>query len=111
MRDDSYAWISAPVVVGDGLQMRRKVSGIVDSAMSYCGESELQTSMYNVGVTVVKPMSQEWAELVKSVDVLVSDELAPFEGDKVECRCDYITPNRYLTYWFRSKESAVVKAE
>lgn len=111
MRDDSYAWISAPVVVGDGLQMRRKVSGIVDSAMSYCGESELQTSMYNVGVTVVKPMSQEWAELVKSVDVLVSDELAPFEGDKVECRCDYITPNRYLTYWFRSRESVVAYSE
>jgi hypothetical protein len=67
--------------------------------------------MYNVGVAVVKPMSQEWAELVKSVDVLVSSELDPFEGEKVECRCDYITPNRYLTYWFRSRESTVAYSE
>lgn len=109
--DDNYAWVSAPVVVGCGVSMREQVSVAIDTDMSSCGESELRATMYNVGVAVVEPLAREWLGLVKSVDVLVSDELSPFEAGKVMCRCDYATPNRYLTYWLPQRERLMAWAE
>ena len=109
--DNSYAWISAPVVVGCGVQLGERVSASVSSSMTGMAESELRAKSYNIGVSVVKPLGDVWKRFEKSVDVLVGDEMKPYINGSVRCRCDYSLPERSVTYWFEAKESYVARAE
>lgn len=111
--DDSYAWISAPVVVGCGVQMAERISAMLDSDLSACGESSITASAYNVGVMPVKSPDADWLPLIKAVDVLVSEEMNPFADGQVTCRCETSQSGgveRYLTCALLQKERLVAAA-
>lgn len=97
--DDSYAWVSAPVVVGKGVQLRGMVSAEVDSELLSYGDSVLSADVYNVGVRMLKKPSDDWIPLIKSVDVLVGEESSPYTQDDIDCRCETDTDlARCLSY-------------
>lgn len=109
--DDSYAWISAPVIVGVGLQAQSMTSALLNTAMSAYGESVMTVNMYNIGATIVKSPSAAWQPLIKSIDVLVSDELVPCVTGQISCRCESSTPEHFISYGLQQRERAVALAE
>ena len=97
--DDSYAWVSAPVIVGRGVQLRGMVSAEVDSGLLTYSDSELRADVYNIGVKMLKKPSVDWLPLIKSIDVLVGEELSPYTLDDIDCKCETDTDlTRYLSY-------------
>lgn len=109
--DDKYAWISAPVIVGEGIQLSSPLSVEVDSSISECTDTVMTVNTYNVGVAVVQPMYREWLPLIKSVDILVGEEIAPFVEGNAECRCETSGTTRYVTCRLREKERLVMTSE
>lgn len=109
--DDSYAWLSAPVIVGVGVQCQSMVSSVVDGSLSGCEDSAITANLYNIGVTMIAPPSKQWSRLIKSVDVLVSDELEPYVGNSITCRCESSSANYYITYGLPQRERSVAIAE
>ncbi len=83
--DDSYMWLSAPVVVGDGAvksNHRASVEAIVsDGKFVAIPATTLTLPCYRLGITVAKGIDSKWASLVKSIDILATDE-----ADTVNCR-------------------------
>lgn len=111
--DDSLVWVSAPVVVGCGVQMTERISATVADDLSGCGESVLTALAYNVGVMPVKSPGGDWLPLIKAVDVMVSEELNPFADGMVTCRCETSQSGgvvRYLTSALVQKERLVAAA-
>lgn len=111
--DDSLAWVSAPVVVGCGVQMTGRISATLDGELAGCGESVITASAYNVGVMPVKSPGVDWLPLIKAVDVMVSEELNPFADELVTCRCETSQSGgvaRYLTSALVQKERLVAAA-
>ncbi len=111
MWDGSYAWISAPVIVGNGVQLSSMISAQVDNNVSGYSDSDMSGSIYNVGVTVMKSPSSDWLPLIKSVDILVSEQMSPFISGELKCRCETSGGTRYLTFGLREKERLVSTAE
>lgn len=109
--DGNCAWVSAPVVVGVGLQMQRPVSALVNNSLSGYDDSSITGMAFNIGATVVKMPSAEWLPLIKSIDVLVSNEVEPYVSGEISCRCETSSGNSYLTYSFPQRERAVAIAE
>lgn len=96
MWNDEYAWISAPVIVGNGVQLGENTTCEVNGDV--CAESVLEARMYNVGVGVVKSPSRDWLPLIKAIDVMVSAEMLPFDGNKVDSRCEEKASKRCVNY-------------
>lgn len=109
--DGSYAWISAPVIVGNGVQLSSMISAQVDSDVSSYADSVLSCNIFNIGATVIKSPSQDWLPLIKSVDILVSEEMSPFMDDELRCRCETSGATRYLSFGLREKDRQVSSAE
>lgn len=109
--DDTYAWVSAPVVVGCGVQLASLVSAEVDSAVTCTSDTELTATCFNVGATMLKPPSEEWLPLVKSIDILASDEMKPFVGDRIMSRCETSDSVRYVTFSFEKREAMSASSE
>lgn len=110
--DGNYAWVSAPVVVGKGVQLRGKVSTEVDGELLAYEDSKLSAEMYNVGVTAVKMPSAEWLPLIKSIDVLVGEEMNPYLDSDIDCYCETDADLvRHLSYSLieRNRETAVME--
>lgn len=108
--DGTYAWMSAPVIVGNGVQLSSTISVQVDSGVSSYADSELSGNIYNIGATVIKPPSQDWQPLIKSVDILVSEEMSPFMNGELKCRCESSGSVRYLSFGLREKDNRISTA-
>lgn len=78
LQDDSYLWISEPVRVGDvTLANADRVAALVTSSgNSFTGieATSLPMAHYRVAIDVTRGITAEWLPLVKSIDVLATDE-------------------------------------
>lgn len=78
LHDDSYLWMSDPVLVGDStLANADRIAALVTSSGgSFTGieATSLQMTHYSVQVAVTSGIAAEWLPLVKSIDVLATDE-------------------------------------
>ena len=104
MKDDRWAWISAPVVIGNGVQMTERVRCEVNRSSGECGGGVLMANAYNVGMAVVDYEPGKWLSLIKSVDVLVGEEVSAFEGAQMECICEESSVQRTLACRMTTKE-------
>lgn len=103
--DDSYALVSPPIVVGKGVQCAGMVSFKVNTSMSGYETGLFTAEVYNVGIKILKSMSPEWQSLVKSIDILVSDEMTPFVENSVHTVCGTATDaGRYVSCQLLKKE-------
>ena len=111
--DDSYAWISAPVVVGLGVQVASMVSAQVNASLSGYDDGMMSASAYNIGLNVIKTPSEHLLPLIKSVEILVSEEMTPFVKGNMVCRCEKSQTSSvyYLTYGLQKREQKVAIAE
>ena len=88
--DDSYLWLSAPVLVGSEMltsTLRGRATAVTESG-KYVGTTActLQLPACRVGVSVARGVPQEWQPLVKAVDVLITDPVATFNGSTLDYR-------------------------
>ena len=111
MKDDRCAWISAPVVIGNGIQMTDRVRCEVDRNSGVCGGAVLTAKAYNVGMAVVDYAPGKWMEMIKSVDVLVGEEVSAFDGNRIECVCEESLVERSLACRMTTKEALVGVAQ
>lgn len=113
--DDSYVWVSAPVVLGCGIQAGGWHSIAVDSSLASYADSELSMKKYNIGVSMVKSPLAEWLPLIKSVDIMVSGEMNPFFDDRsISCRCETSQTSAssyYLSFKLEQKERIAAVGE
>lgn len=76
--DDSYLWLSEPQRVGDiTLGNADRVSAVVTTSSSRFTGIEASTmtlTHYRLGVDITRPIDASWLPLVKSIDVLATDE-------------------------------------
>ncbi|MGM9804811.1 MAG: hypothetical protein ACI308_11635 [Muribaculaceae bacterium] len=95
--DDSYVWMSQPVVVGSqqALQLREWCVADVlsgESAITGVGDMTVNVLTYRLGITPINALAECWDGIVKAVDVLVSDEVMPVDlNAEVQHRCSTTT--------------------
>ena len=74
--DDSYLWMSQPVMVGHSLisNSYRTTATVASSGSAFTGIEACNLSMnsYRLGITMTSGIASEWRHLVKAIDVLVS---------------------------------------
>lgn len=79
MTNDEYLWMSAPVMIGfDTVKNQYRIQGeAVASSGHYTSISatSLSLSTYQIGISVVSGIKQEWHHLIKSVDILATAEV------------------------------------
>lgn len=74
--DDSYLWISAPVLLGSNAfkkNYRTATQAMTDGKnFTGIGAFQYKLSTYRLGITVLKGVAPEWHDLVKSIDIFTS---------------------------------------
>lgn len=79
MTNDEYLWMSAPVMIGfDTVKNQYRTQGeAVSSGGHYTGISATSLSLptYQLGISVVSGIKQEWQHLIKSIDILATQEV------------------------------------
>ena len=74
--DDSYLWMSQPVMVGHGIisNSYRTTATVTTSGNTFTGIESCSMSMnsYRLGITMASGIANEWRHLVKAIDVMVS---------------------------------------
>ncbi|MBR5640230.1 MAG: hypothetical protein IKW83_10965 [Muribaculaceae bacterium] len=74
--DDSYLWMSQPVMVGHGLVSNsyRTTATVTTSGNAFTGIESCNISMisYRLGITMASGIASEWRHLIKAIDVLVT---------------------------------------
>lgn len=77
MTNDQYLWMSAPVVIGHHsvsnnyrCQSEAATSG---SSFTGIGAATFALPSFKLGVSVVKGIAEEWRDLIKSVDILITE--------------------------------------
>lgn len=74
--DDSYLWMSQPVMVGHSIisNSYRTTATVTTSGNAFSGIESCNLSMdsYRLGITMASGITSEWRHLVKAIDVMVS---------------------------------------
>ncbi len=81
--DDTYLWLSAPVLLGGGTVGENRITAdvqVADGKFTGVPAAELAVSAYRLGVCVHSGIAAAWHGVVKSVDLLVADTVAPFDA-------------------------------
>ena len=81
--DDTYLWLSAPVLLGGGTVGENRITAdvqVADGKFIGAPAAELAVSAYRLGVCVHSGIAAAWHGVVKSVDLLVADAVAPFDA-------------------------------
>lgn len=81
--DDTYLWLSAPVLLGGGTVGENRITAdvqVADGKFTGVPAAELAVSAYRLGVCVHSGIAAAWHGVVKSVDLLVADAVAPFDA-------------------------------
>lgn len=102
--DDSYLWLSQPVMVGhDNINASYRSTGeVYTSNGKYAGVQaiSLSVSNYRLGISIASGIASEWRSLVKAIDVLVSPQASLVDlTASVDYRCVVTTSSgtrRYL---------------
>ena len=81
LSDDTYAWLGAPTLIGENcLNVQYSSAEAVVEDGKYVGwaASALQMKVYKPSIRVLSAFGAEWDDIVKSVDILVSEPSSPF---------------------------------
>ncbi|MDD2962143.1 MAG: hypothetical protein PHR45_08730 [Muribaculaceae bacterium] len=84
--DNSLLWVSAPVIVGNGIQGASKVEMESNSTLTALDSSSLAIKSYGVALTVKSGCSIEWDNLIKSIDVFYADTSDPVNTSNINYR-------------------------
>lgn len=101
--DDTYLWLSAPVLVGyeEAQQCCQGISASVtqsSSAITGLSAFSPQLTAYRLGITPIRCFSSDYDSLVKAVDILITDEVPFYDSSAdVDYRCARSTTGT-LTY-------------
>ncbi len=81
LHDDTYLWLSEPVVLSDvatANAARESVADVTHTSSEFTGLEALAMSIitYDVTATITRGVGRAWWSLVKSIDLMVSDELS-----------------------------------
>ncbi|MBR5030821.1 MAG: hypothetical protein IKX63_06965, partial [Muribaculaceae bacterium] len=102
--DDSYLWMSQPVMVGHSIisSSYRSTTNVTASNNRFTGIEafDLTMSSYRLGITMASGIPNEWRHLVKAIDVLVTSEASIVDlNSGLDYRCVVSTSSgtrRYL---------------
>lgn len=102
--DDSYLWLSQPVMVGHSIiaGSYRATATVTSNGSAFTGTESctLSLSSYRLGITTASGIGSEWRHLVKAIDVLVSPMASPIDPSaSLDYRCVVTTTSgtrRYL---------------
>lgn len=117
LQDDSYLWMSEPVRVGDAALANadRLIATVDHGGSSFTGiqPSVMTMLRYTMGITVNQGIAADWLPLVKSIDVLATDEATLLSSTRtLEYRCITHTtsPREYLLEMGLARRSAAAIA-
>lgn len=105
MTNDQYLWMSAPVMLGHEMvksNYRTQSEALTaNSTFTGIGGATLSLPTFRIAVSVAKGIAAPWRDLIKSVDLLVTDE-----AETVECtQLDYriattsVGTKKYVAEW------------
>lgn len=77
--NDDYLWVSAPVLLGHGIQTMNTTATAAADGNNYTGINATETTIdaYRLSVAVEEGTSVQWDGIIKSIDILISDEIEP----------------------------------
>ncbi len=91
LHDDTYLWLGAPVLVGADESERKWTEAIaVENSGGISGIDEFRVTMpsYRLGITPVVAFGEQFDSMVKSVDVLVSEDSMRYDpSQQADYRC------------------------
>lgn len=104
LHDDSYLWLSAPVLLGERTLVNTRTTANVtveNNAFTGIERSTMSLNAYRIGIHVVDGIAEAWKGLVKSVDLLISKE-APtrFATGSLDYRCTTVNTASGRSYEF-----------
>lgn len=101
--DDSYLWVSQPVMVGHDIisasYRSTTTATIANNRFTGVEAFDLNINSYKLGISMVTAIAPEWREMVKAIDVLVSPMAMIFDASAIDYRCAVTTSSgtrRYL---------------
>lgn len=102
--DNSYLWMSQPVMIGHSAiaSSYRSTATVTQSGGTFTGiESfDLALSSYRLGITMTGGIASEWRQLIKAIDVLITTETGRMDlNSRLDYRCVVSTSSgtrRYL---------------
>ena len=101
--DDSYLWVSQPLMVGHSLISAnyRSTATVTSSNNRFTGTEafSLEVSSYRLGISVAQGIAAEWRDVVKAIDVMVMPQAALVDLNSLDYRCVVTTSSgtrRYL---------------
>lgn len=79
--DDSYLWVSPPLLVGNGLQPAEGIATVRTEENNFIGieQSVIESATYRVAIIVENGSDEDWDSLIKSIDILVTTESSPID--------------------------------
>ncbi len=99
--DDSYLWVSPPVLVGKGLQRAESSATVLtgDNNFTGTGQSRLEVETFRMAMIVEKGSKEDWDTFIKSIDILVTPESSPVDTSSlVDYTCLTDTQDNVLSY-------------
>ncbi len=101
--DDSYLWMSQPVMVGHNIisASYRTTTTATTANNRFIGIEafDLSANSYRLGISMATGIAAEWRDIVKAIDVLVSPVAVPYDVSTIDYRCATTTSGgtrRYL---------------
>ena len=102
--DDSYLWLSQPVILGNSLikASYRSTATVKSSSNAFTGINSfsLDLDSYRLGITMITGVAEQWRDLVKAIDVLVTPATSVIDSKaSIDYRCVISTSSgtrRYL---------------
>lgn len=93
--DDTYLWVSQPVLVGaESLAANYRATATVQtSSNAFTGIAPCTASRtaFKLGITVLSGVPQQWQSVVKAIDVFVTDSPAVIQSSTLDYRCSIST--------------------
>lgn len=100
--DNSYLWVSQPFLLGNGVQCSGEYRPEVENDGTHytaVGEYSLSAAMYGLSIDGLSGTGKAWDNVVKSVDILVSDEMEPIlRSQQPDYRCETTTTGTKKQY-------------
>ena len=112
--DDSYLWVSQPLLLGVGVQCGTELRTAVESdsaAYKATAACEMTAKTFSISAEAIGGFDKSWDKMVKSVDILLTDELKPLlTSQNIEYRCETTTTGSRIQYLMMNFRRADVAA-
>ena len=94
LKDGCYVWVSAPVVVGVGVQgVEHTRLHVATSGSQFIGTEQGSFAMksYAPAITVIAAHDRRWDSLIGSIEVFVCEADSPIVEGQSQYRCEIVT--------------------